>query len=395
MEIGFIDFSKEERNKILSTLKLLGEQNALDELGIGVIRDAYADLLFPGISTLQTRAKYFVLIPYLFEEALIQAEHGKLHSGREVQRWIQATEDKLVGTMVANSAPGATGIIGSMALKQKRSVKTKPSAIYWSGLRTFGILRNERFSLSTACAATMQTATRRNEVELKIDEDSFDDATATNAGDTLFLPIHPEYIVEKEATIELTYKEADFLRTCIQRSPFTRGSLLAFLVKIQLVCSSFDDIPEDLLPNDLRRDYLLAKEFARFIYGAHIRYNVIYSNGMDDAVTAMFHQWRQMFLQKPFDLDAILNRVPCNSALEGFCRDFLDAVNRNDVSAMDNAIIEREKQVKGDRAKLCKPKEYQYDPRRPIHLYMLDFRFGRANVIIQDILTGLEVADNV
>ena len=39
MQIGFIDFSKEERNKILATLKLLGTQTALDELGIGVIRE--------------------------------------------------------------------------------------------------------------------------------------------------------------------------------------------------------------------------------------------------------------------------------------------------------------------------------------------------------------------
>ena len=74
MEIGFIDYSKDERNKILSTLKLLGEQTALDELGIGVIRDAYADLLFPGVSTLQTRAKYFVIIPYLFQEAFQRQE---------------------------------------------------------------------------------------------------------------------------------------------------------------------------------------------------------------------------------------------------------------------------------------------------------------------------------
>lgn len=74
MEIGFIDFSQGERNRILSTLRLLGDQTALDELGIGSVRDAYADLLFPGISTLQTRAKDFVLIPCLFaqDERLVQ-----------------------------------------------------------------------------------------------------------------------------------------------------------------------------------------------------------------------------------------------------------------------------------------------------------------------------------
>ena len=84
MQIGFIDFSKEERNKVLATLKLLSTQTALDELGIGSIRDAYSDILFPGISTIQTRAKYFVLIPYLFEKAAKQ----KLSNGSEFLRCV-------------------------------------------------------------------------------------------------------------------------------------------------------------------------------------------------------------------------------------------------------------------------------------------------------------------
>ena len=40
MEIGWIDFSKDERSKILSVLDLLGEKGVLDELGISQIRDA-------------------------------------------------------------------------------------------------------------------------------------------------------------------------------------------------------------------------------------------------------------------------------------------------------------------------------------------------------------------
>ena len=37
---------------------------ALDELGIGLIRDGFSDLFFPGTSTIQTRAKYFFIVPY-------------------------------------------------------------------------------------------------------------------------------------------------------------------------------------------------------------------------------------------------------------------------------------------------------------------------------------------
>ncbi len=147
MEIGFVDFSKEERNKVLLTLRLLGTPTALDELGIGVIRDAFADILFPGISTLQTRAKYFVLIPYLFEKAA----HQKLSSGRELYRWLVASEDKMVETLVKNSESGETGIIGREALKQNRTVKLKPSSIYWGGLRTFEIVRNPKITLAAAC----------------------------------------------------------------------------------------------------------------------------------------------------------------------------------------------------------------------------------------------------
>ena len=59
MELGWIDFSKTERSKILSVLDLLGEKGVLDELGISQIRDKYSDLFFPGTSTIQTEPNTF------------------------------------------------------------------------------------------------------------------------------------------------------------------------------------------------------------------------------------------------------------------------------------------------------------------------------------------------
>lgn len=390
MEIGFIDYSKDERNMILSTLKLLGDHTALDELGIGSVRDAYSDILFPGISTLQTRAKYLVLIPYLFAQAEDLAKHGKLRSGKEMLHWLRMTEDKLVETLVKNSESGVTGIIGSNALRQKRTVKVKPSSIYWSGLRTLGILRNQRMSLSSACAAVVQQGKQKSEIDVKTDGECYDDQTASNLGSSLFLPIRPDYAIEKDAKITLTQKEATYLESSILRSIMTKDSLLAFLIKKRIVCNSFEDVPVEILPHQLRRDYLFADAFSRFIYGAHLRYNIIYSDYADGIMESEFHTWRQEFLSQPFELDPILNRVSCNPALATFCRNFLDAVNRNDLSAMDDLIVARELHVKGDRAKLRKPHEYQYDPQRPVHYYKLDFRFNRASVIIRDILTGLE-----
>ena len=61
LNIGWIDFSKKDRDIAMSVLRQLTEQGAMDELGIGTVRDAFSDILFPGTSTIQTRAKYLFL----------------------------------------------------------------------------------------------------------------------------------------------------------------------------------------------------------------------------------------------------------------------------------------------------------------------------------------------
>ncbi|MTK09599.1 MAG: hypothetical protein F8N38_21235 [Hungatella sp.] len=386
MQIGFIDFSKEERNKILATLKLIGEQTALDELGIGVIRDAYADILFPGISTIQTRAKYFVLIPYLFGAAAKK----KLSNGRELYKLLTTNEDKMVETLVKNSGSEENGIIGKNALKQKRSVKMKPSSIYWNGLRTFEIVRIAGISLTAACNVTWSSAQKKNETEPKCDGDGFDDMTASQGNTVLFSPILPDYDFEKNASIKLTRKEAEFLAYKITKALLSKKSLLAFLINHKLNCNSFDEIPVDILQHEIRRDYQFAKDFSDFIIGAHIRYNIIFSNYQDYDMMDEFNTWRSEFINRNFDLVAILNRISCNEATVAFCLDFLKCVCKNDLDAMDVLIIAREKAVKQERAKLCKPKEYQYNYDRPVHYYKLDFRFNTVKIIINDIIKGLE-----
>ncbi len=59
--IGWIDFSSEHREKVRKVIDLLSAPGVVDELGIGVIRDSFADQMFPGLLTFQTRAKYFTL----------------------------------------------------------------------------------------------------------------------------------------------------------------------------------------------------------------------------------------------------------------------------------------------------------------------------------------------
>ena len=388
MEIGFIDYSREERNRILSTLRMLEEKTALDELGIGVVRDGYADKLFPGISTLQTRAKYFVLLPYIFQTAKDHAEKGAPLDARGMLQWIYKQEDLLAETLSKNSID-KEGIIGINALKQKRSVKIKPSTIYWNGLRTLGILRRDEASIYDVCKLICASVNRKKEMEIHTEGESFDDPSALLQNSMVFLPIHQDYDYINKARIELTGKEAEFLRECILRSPAASKSLLGFFIREGKLCDSFDSVPELRLPDGIREDYLLAKDFSRFIYGAHLRYNVIFSDGMDTDIINEFDSWRDEFLSSSFNLEAVLGNIACPASLAAFCREFLNCVRDNDLSAMDELIVEREKSIKTTRAKLRKPEEYQYSPQKRVHYYKLDYRFSTAKVILRDIITGL------
>ena len=136
MEIGWIDFSKTERDKVLSIFELLDDPAALDELGIAPIRDAYSDLFFPGTSTVQTRAKYFFIVPYVLQMLESNNQTDYINLVNELDN----IEEKIARTLIDKN-PDERGIIGKNALLKKGWVQRAPSSIYWSGLKMYNIIK--------------------------------------------------------------------------------------------------------------------------------------------------------------------------------------------------------------------------------------------------------------
>jgi hypothetical protein len=62
----WLDYSERERRQMLDVISQFREQDTRDELGLGSVRDAFADLFFPGTSTIQTRARYFLFVPWIY-----------------------------------------------------------------------------------------------------------------------------------------------------------------------------------------------------------------------------------------------------------------------------------------------------------------------------------------
>ena len=63
---SWLSYSEAERERTRDLISQFSERDTRDELGIGRIRDAFADLLFPGTTTIQTRVKYFLFVPWMY-----------------------------------------------------------------------------------------------------------------------------------------------------------------------------------------------------------------------------------------------------------------------------------------------------------------------------------------
>ena len=119
MRFGWVDFSSEERKRIIQAIKALETSGTIDELGIGVIRDGFADQLFPGISVLQTRAKYYITVPDIYRRAM---RNKILKTPDSVSQFIHKEEDGIAESL---RKKGNYGVIG-----ERGPVRYKPSQIY-------------------------------------------------------------------------------------------------------------------------------------------------------------------------------------------------------------------------------------------------------------------------
>jgi hypothetical protein len=382
MQLGWIDFSKNERNKVTSILRLLGTQTAVDELGIGTVRDGFSSLLFPGISVLHTRAKYFVLIPYLFADA----EKQSFSRVSEMKTWLNKQEEKLTKTLVENSEPKTDGIIGSRNYKQGKTLKMKPSSMYWNGLRVTGILHQPELSLDDVCEIAYLRGKKQSEISLKAEGNdvSGDDKDALNDGQVLFYPILSDYDYMTQAEIALTVRESAYLLDRFTHCKGTEASLMAYMLENKLLYDSFEEIDVSGLPERLAYIVSLAKDFADFIYGAHLLYNLIYSEGTEMADE--FAAWKESDY-RAVNLEEIILVSHCPEHTGSFLRQFDQSIQNNDIEAAKSLIITREKYIKKDRAKLCRPEQYRYE--NPVHNYKLDYRYNTAAVIMKDIYIGL------
>ena len=396
MQLGWVDFTEEERGRALDVLNLFKEQGTLDELGTGAVRDAFANFFFPGTSTVQTRAKYFLLVPYILREA---AQGGYGNTVPQIKKNIDRAERRCALQLLKKNGKNA-GVIGSRNLPSKWVART-PLSIYWSGIRTWGIFKENmsvdaylKLSLINHAAKTQHLGNRSDDME----ENEGDDWDAGNALSISLWNLPVRELSEdwmEEADITLTADEALFLKECILTA--LPDSLLAFLLKREMDILPFDNdfaaLTEGLrgiVPDDMGKRMQMACDFNELLVPLRVRYNLILSQG--ENLTAL-EIWEQLspHVQEAagiVDIDELFLLMGIgNPLLRSFLHQCQNALIARDFETTDQLIKARECHLKGaERAKTNHPGEFNVD--EWYGGYSLNYRMPTATTFIHDILEG-------
>lgn len=372
MQIGFVNFNTEEKKRVAKMMQLLQESEAIEELGIGRVRDYFSNTLFPGTSTLQHHAKYFVLLPSLYYHTAFKSR--KFQNLAEVSRYIKEAEIQITRQMARwdNNQINTTetGITGINTLKDalndyNKYVKYDPAYIYGSGLVRYGIIPDTGIERLILELNKKHFADPHNKGALK-SEDTTEDA-GDLTGDKQVIKTCGEsydFFNGKTMTLALTEKEASFLKDRINAS--CNGTMLAYLIdsekEIPKGIGYFEikGILSELDPNvvDIYKKSVL---FSKLMHLIDWRFNNSYyeSFGNTDEAKVCKDEYEKLLAEYK---DEIHNQdayralfdytYSIDTMLTEFCEACYKAIIEGEPTSVDELVIAREHTVKRERSKI-------------------------------------------
>jgi hypothetical protein len=401
----WLDYSERERQKMLDIVDLFREHDTRDELGIGSVRDAFADLMFPGTNTIMTRARYFLLVPWTYRRL-----ERKFVKSSEIAARARQAEVSLIDPI--ERSYDNDGNIGKVA---KTALKRLPSSVYWQGLSVWGIrsfsgaqIQYHR-SLDRYYSQLTQHGKRISERDVE-----HDDLVSSNWHAGLVAP--PEDF-PKECSLKLASSEAEYLAERIRLSPGCSHSILAALVaqgqRHESVPFVWEHPHRAKLSAQLRETLDHAQNFSEIMHGASLLYNLMLAeqSHRKDGVARYrrrFEVWAQLISERSH----VLSRWDRQRFWEIICsvnpnvttpsRDFIDhwwdsALSGNVeglcVSTDARLLIrDRERTLKRNLARLDNPGAQELWS-GDSGSSQLDFRWGITQRLLGDIFDGLKEAD--
>lgn len=265
--LSWIDHDSEAHARSKRILALFSKGESRDELGLGGIRDTFSDLLFPGTSTIHTRLRYMLIVPWIYTHL----EEQKIPSDKFFRKADELERSLIEPLLKSNS--GERGIFGATS---GTSLKHLPSDVYWGGLGEWGIRvypgsRNQYYrDLDIIYRRRREQIRQHRKARDNQDELDFSGLCTWHPR----LPDPPKYFPE-ELDIKMTRDESRFIQDCIMKKH--GDSLLAHLALKCKTCSvPYPWIHPDWARFSSRQKTILehARIFSQVMNGASLIYNL-------------------------------------------------------------------------------------------------------------------------
>lgn len=373
MQIGFVNFNTEEKKRVAKMMQLLQESEAIEELGIGRVRDHFSNTLFPGTSTLQHHAKYFVVMPSLYYHTAFKSR--KFHNLAEVSRYIKEAEIQITRQLsedengvLRNDLVGITGInTYKEALNDyNKYVKYDPAYIYGSGLVRYGIIPDTAVERLILELNKKHFTDPHNKSNLK-SEDTTEDAGDMSGDKQVIKTCGKSYdfFNGKTMSLALSEEEATFLKERILEN--CEGTMLTYLIDCKY------DLPERIgyfdiegilteLNPDVVDVYKKSVLFSKLMHLIDWRFNYSYFDSFDNTDEAKvcddeYNKLLAEYKKEINDKDAYnalfdyINSI--DIMLTEFCKACYDAIISGEPAArVDQLVKAREHTVKRERSKI-------------------------------------------
>ena len=263
--MGWLDFDAAATERVSTLLRSLEEPSTLDVLGLGTVRDAFSDLLSPGTSTVQTRLRYFIFLPWIFQR--LESEDV---SAANFARKLREAEAQLIDCLRLGRGHGVIGRVAG------RDLRRMPSDIYWGSMEAWGI---RRLDMSISKYAQQAATPGRLRPERDDDGNAAEPAVSMWAA----IPAAPEGFLSSEITFELEPDEAQVLTDGIRRRhPNTLVAVLSAMPGLSLDVDFPWELRTGSLPDRLVEVLHHARCFSEVTLGPRLVYNLLLARDARD-----------------------------------------------------------------------------------------------------------------
>lgn len=402
--LTWLDLTSKDRDRMTHVLNLFKEPGTVDEMGLGTLRDGFSEALFPGTSTIQTRLRYVLFVPWIYKR-LESAGTGVTDVAAAGRR----AETGLIDPLRHSNE---TGVIGGRA---GASLVRLPSSVYWYALVRWGVFQHDR-SQGWYHRNFSGLASRGRVPSVAPDDPGVTDARRRNWHPRL--PMPPDGFPEG-ISFALTRDEAEFVQGRVEER--CAGTLLAHLAG---AVGEVVDGPPWAQPAarnagpEVREVVELARRFSRHVEGIPLLYNLLLAErrhakrggdkdeSLIDSYRGKISEWMEHEARRgAFNPDqlwvfAARQGVRVRAMQRRFVQDWsarvaeiLGTTGGGSVgvagdSRLRSLVEVRERQLKGRRSRFINEARL-LDWNGAAGVGRMDFRWHRVRVLLDDLHRGL------